>query len=307
MAEPVGFEPTVGSTPTQLFESCTFGRSDTVPSSIVVHLSKSLSRTARSSHRTSTTARYGGTVEWLIAGIALVIISFAVTLWWRYLMRRRSHWYTELTNRIPVHSDWWKKHREREGELLYVAIGDSAAQGIGASAPHRSYVGFVAQALRAASERSIRVVNLGISGATIRIAIEQQLPKLAKLKPDIVTVSIGANDMASFNALRFERDIRELFSALPEGSIVADLPTFYFMPAEKRVRVANGILRDAASANNLEVAPLYARMRRQGLWGPMTQFAGDLFHPNDRGYRVWASAFIPLATRRLLQLSGRNA
>ena len=36
-AEPVGFEPTVGSTPTQLFESCTFGRSDTVPSTIVVH------------------------------------------------------------------------------------------------------------------------------------------------------------------------------------------------------------------------------------------------------------------------------
>ena len=36
MAEPVGFEPTVGSTPTQLFESCTFGRSDTVPESILV-------------------------------------------------------------------------------------------------------------------------------------------------------------------------------------------------------------------------------------------------------------------------------
>ena len=36
LAEPVGFEPTVGSTPTQLFESCTFGRSDTVPSSSVV-------------------------------------------------------------------------------------------------------------------------------------------------------------------------------------------------------------------------------------------------------------------------------
>ncbi|MCU1424871.1 MAG: hypothetical protein JWM51_1162, partial [Microbacteriaceae bacterium] len=32
----VGFEPTVGSTPTQLFESCTFGRSDTVPRKILV-------------------------------------------------------------------------------------------------------------------------------------------------------------------------------------------------------------------------------------------------------------------------------
>jgi hypothetical protein len=36
-AEPVGFEPTVGSTPTQLFESCTFGRSDTVPEESLIH------------------------------------------------------------------------------------------------------------------------------------------------------------------------------------------------------------------------------------------------------------------------------
>ncbi len=27
--------------------------------------------------------------------------------------------------------------------------------------------------------------------------------------------------------------------------------------------------------------------------------AGDLFHPNDRGYRVWASAFIPAVLSRL--------
>jgi hypothetical protein len=38
VAEPVGFEPTVGSTPTQLFESCTFGRSDTVPRMILVQV-----------------------------------------------------------------------------------------------------------------------------------------------------------------------------------------------------------------------------------------------------------------------------
>lgn len=35
MAVTVGFEPTVGGYPTQLFESCTFGRSDTSPSSIL--------------------------------------------------------------------------------------------------------------------------------------------------------------------------------------------------------------------------------------------------------------------------------
>ena len=31
LAVTVGFEPTVGGYPTQLFESCTFGRSDTSP------------------------------------------------------------------------------------------------------------------------------------------------------------------------------------------------------------------------------------------------------------------------------------
>ena len=37
MAVPVGFEPTVGFRPTQLFESCTFGRSDTVPGESLIH------------------------------------------------------------------------------------------------------------------------------------------------------------------------------------------------------------------------------------------------------------------------------
>lgn len=37
MAVTVGFEPTVGGYPTQLFESCTFGRSDTSPSSSLRH------------------------------------------------------------------------------------------------------------------------------------------------------------------------------------------------------------------------------------------------------------------------------
>ena len=33
----------------------------------------------------------------------------------------------------------------------------------------------------------------------------------------------------------------------------------------------------------------------------LTQFANDLFHPNDHGYRVWASAFLPAVTARMLE------
>jgi lysophospholipase L1-like esterase len=48
--------------------------------------------------------------------------------------------------------------------------------------------------------------------------------------------------------------------------------------------------------------PLHARTRRYGLWGVSTQFAGDLFHPNDRGYQVWADTFNPAVLSRLQRI-----
>lgn len=222
-----------------------------------------------------------------------------IVLWVRYLRRRQAHWRVELAERIPVHSKFWRERKDEDGELLYLAIGDSAAQGIGASRPAHSYVGFVARAIREHTDRPLRVVNLSVSGATVGLAVEHQLPTLAGLEPDIVTVSVGANDMASFDPARFERQYRELLDALPPHAIVADLPTFYFMPAERKVRVANAIVRRLAAERDLTVVPLHARTRRYGLWGVSTQFAGDLFHPNDRGYRVWADAFIPTVLARL--------
>jgi len=242
---------------------------------------------------------------WAIAGAVVVALAVAVALWLRWLSRRRVYWFERLTNAIPIHSDWWKSQRALTGELLYVAIGDSAAQGIGASKPGRSYVGEVARHIRAVSSKELRVVNLGISGATIGIALKKELPALAKLDPDIVTVSIGANDMASFEPARFAAEIETLFAALPSHAIVADLPTFYFLPAEKKVRIANQILRETAARHSLVVVPLHEVMRRQGLWGVTTQFAGDLFHPNDRGYKVWASAFYTAVDERLKNIGGR--
>jgi acyl-CoA thioesterase I len=234
----------------------------------------------------------------LISALAVLI---AVGLWARYLHRRQGVWRGRLAEAIPVHSKFWRERKSETGELLYVAIGDSAAQGIGASRPAHGYVGVLAKRLGG----RWRVVNLGISGATVRIAIDAELPVLRKLQPDLVTVSIGANDIASFDEQRFERDIRELFEALPPHAIVADVPSFYFLPGEKRALVANRIIRDAAAERGLVVAPLHSRTKRQGLWGVSTQFAGDLFHPNDRGYRIWASAFEAAVDARIAEVGGR--
>jgi acyl-CoA thioesterase-1 len=113
-----------------------------------------------------------------------------------------------------------------------------------------------------------------------------------------VTVAIGANDMPGFERDRFTRELTEVYDSLPAGSIVAEVPSFYLGVAERNVRLANSIVHRLATEHGFSVAPLYAATRRQGaaLYA-LNQVAADFFHPNDRGYRVWASAFLPLIDR----------
>ncbi|WP_244284160.1 SGNH/GDSL hydrolase family protein [Agromyces badenianii] len=204
-----------------------------------------------------------------------------------------------LNDTLPVHSKWWRDHAKLDGELLYVAIGDSAAQGIGASRPDRSYVGVLADEVREVTGRSVRVVNLSVSGATTTLAVRDQLPRFRGLRPDVVTVAIGANDIAEWNPAAFDRNIRSIFAELPAHAVVADLPCFHLPHNERKVAEANRMLRAAARDHGLVVAPLHEVTRRQGLRGILTQFARDMFHPNDHGYAVWADAFRPALTATL--------
>ena len=214
------------------------------------------------------------------------------------LHRRRTAGAERLAGTLHLNARWWRDTGLEQGELLYVALGDSAAQGVGASLPGRSYVGLIARHLRERTGRSVRVVNLSVSGARLREALAIQLPLLRGLEPDILTVAVGANDIAAFDPARFEQELEELYSALPPGAIVADLPSFYIGVAEKNVRLANAVVRRLARRYGFEVAPLHAATTRQGVARyALNQVAADFFHPNDRGYRVWASAFLPVLDR----------
>ena len=227
----------------------------------------------------------------IAAGAAIVAAGIALgTTWWRRDLDQQK---AILNETLPVHSAWWRDHAKQSGELLYVAIGDSAAQGIGASSPNKSYVGVLADHVRLATGQTVRVVNLSVSGATVALAVRDQLPRFAKLDADLVTVAIGANDIAQWNPAAFEAGIRTVFAALPPHALVADLPCFHLPHNEAKVAVANAIIRRVAAEHELAVVPLHATTKRAGFRSILTHVARDLFHPNDRGYRSWAEAFLP--------------
>ncbi|MFF1879742.1 SGNH/GDSL hydrolase family protein [Leifsonia sp. NPDC058230] len=235
------------------------------------------------------------------AGVSTAAVGIGAWAGIRRAQARVARGRTTINETLPVHSKWWRDTANTEGELLYVALGDSAAQGIGASAPKNSYVGVIADHIRATTGRTVRVVNLSVSGATVALAVADQLPRFATFQPDIVTVAIGANDIAAFEPDLFEAGIRKVFEALPKDAVVADLPCFYLPWNEKKVAVGNRILRKVAAERGLTVVPLHDTMKREGVRGMVTQFAEDLFHPNDHGYRVWASAFLPEVTARVAE------
>jgi lysophospholipase L1-like esterase len=226
------------------------------------------------------------------AGVALV----------RSLAARRRLAAAALNETLPVNSAWWRARAKAHGELVYVALGDSAAQGIGASEPARGYVGILADRIAQRSGLAVRTVNLSVSGATTSAAVGYQLPRLPAVRADIVTVSIGANDIAAWDVRAFESALATVLDAVPSHAIVADLPYFYLPGNERRIAAANDILRRLARERELVVAPLHAVTKRPGLFGALTLFAGDRFHPNDRGYEVWASAFAPLVDARVDQV-----
>jgi acyl-CoA thioesterase I len=196
---------------------------------------------------------------------------------------------------LAAHSNavYWSQPRGDAGGLLNVALGDSAAQGVGASSPERGYVSLLASRLETATGRPVQIVNLSSSGARVRDVLDTQLPALAALgrTPDVITVAIGGNDVRAYDRRVFAREVRRLAAALPPGSYVADAPYFMHGRWERHAEEAAALLREEAARWGLRPVGLHEALRAQGPQAMLTQFAADFFHPNDRGHRVWADAF----------------
>lgn len=201
-----------------------------------------------------------------------------------------------LVASIPKLADGWRTAASERGEVVYVALGDSAAQGLGASSTQTSYVGRIAAQAERTTGQSVRTINLSRNGATVRDVLRQQIPELERISdnvtPALVTLDIGGNDVVHGlqGDEQFAKDYEKILQALPPGSsVVADVPYFGGrIRADDRVRQANNVITKLAADYAIPVAPLYQTLKPNQT--PLI-YATDLFHPNDRGYELWHEAY----------------
>lgn len=182
--------------------------------------------------------------------------------------------------------------------LLYVVLGDSTAAGQGATQGHGIAEGTAEYLARG---RTVTLVNLGVSGARMADVLSQEVPKATALKPDLVLIAAGANDSTHFTASSavtrdFESIIIRLQRANPAMAIVATgCPEMGSIP--RFAQPLRWIAGTQTARINRALLPV---MRRHGVvfadiagsTGPAfandpTLFAADLFHPTDRGYKLW--------------------
>ena len=188
----------------------------------------------------------------------------------------------------PYREAWERSNaadREREGPL-WLALGDSTAQGIGAPAFDRGYVGQLRSQLEARDKHPWRIANLSVSGARLRDVLGQ-LRGLADLPaaPELVTCAAGSNDLAWRPGVRgIERDLARLLEALPAGTVIATMPRGL---GERRSEALNATIRREAPARGLVIADVWVHTGAP--W--RGKLAADGFHPSEMGYEDWTAAF----------------
>lgn len=191
---------------------------------------------------------------------------------------------------VNSYEEYWIKRSNEQGEITYLALGDSAAQGIGATNPTKGYVGLLASRIEAKTNKSVRVVNLSRTGATMKDYLDEQAPEITTVKPDVVTIEIGANDIANFDAIKFRSNFKKVIKTLPDGTYVSNMPLFNSRPmSTDKAKAASKIIEEELrNVPRLKFVDLEKQTsENQSIFG----FAPDLFHPNNLSYKNWADAF----------------
>ncbi len=189
----------------------------------------------------------------------------------------------EVQAQTQPYAEHWARANQaalRQTGPLWVALGDSMTQGIGASTPERGWVGQLSARLTAQGWTH-RVVNLSVTGARVADVLDVQLPALdaifaAEGPPALVTVVIGSNDVVS---PRYRGGLADRFQALldrlPQRAVVMNLPN-----PHREARRVDQLIREGDAEGRVVLAD----MRADGPRSWRGKLAPDSFHPNDSGY-----------------------
>lgn len=198
--------------------------------------------------------------------------------------------------------------------VRYVALGDSYTIGTSVAEFERwpnQVVARLASPEAGSAARPLELVgNLAVNGFTSSDVIAVELPALAALDPELVTLLIGVNDVVQGVPLvtyrsNLERILDELAVRVGSHRIVAvTTPDYTVTPAgadygdparqAAGIRAVNEGLGDVAKDRRVVVVDIHDLSLRAG--SDRSLVARDGLHPSGTQYALWVDRIAPAVT-----------
>ena len=151
--------------------------------------------------------------------------------------------------------------------------------------------------------RKVKVTNPAVGGFTTLDLIAKELSQVRRIKPDLITILIGVNDLVQGRGLNdYRTSLVKIYDEVatqkpPDSRVFAiSLPNWSVVPAARQfgdpeeirdlTDTFNDIAREEAEARDFKWIDITAASL-SGLGSP-DWIASDGLHPADRQYAAWA-------------------
>lgn len=184
----------------------------------------------------------------------------------------------------------------------YLALGDSFTIGTGAT-PAQSFPAVLVDRWKTAG-RTARLTDPAVNGYTTDDLIARELPLAATVKPTLVTVLIGSNDIVrGRSAEQYRAQLQRIYAGLASAGVparalvalpqpdwsISPAAAPFGRPADLRATIEafNQIAKEEVERTGGRFIDLFPLMRRQA---DAKMLAADGLHPSAAAYAEWAAA-----------------
>lgn len=182
--------------------------------------------------------------------------------------------------------------------IRIAVLGDSSVTAPGVNGPEEIWISHVCS--RLGETRRVEMASFAVGGATARDLLATQMGAAMRYQPDLVFISVGANDAIKGVPLRvFERDLDLLVGEIAEtGAVVVQsgvgelgtIPRLY--PPLRNMVSRRARVFDQAHwriADRHGTAVVDQRSDDLEIWyNDRSLWADDLFHVSAKGHERWA-------------------
>jgi lysophospholipase L1-like esterase len=183
-----------------------------------------------------------------------------------------------------------------------VALGDSYTIGTGLADGTKSFPNLLTERLKDEIGIDVALVNLGVNGYTTTDLVREELPVARDVRPELVTILIGANDIVQgSDAAAYRTRLAEIYNAVAELGVAAkrvvaiSIPDFSAVPGASsfgsahdlraRIDAFNAVAQSEAASRGFGYVDITA-ISREG--GGADWLASDNLHPGPAQHRAFA-------------------